>query len=349
MPKPTAVDTERLTERLTQLLAIPSPTGWTDHAERQVADWLGALGLPAEWTPKGGLLARWEGEAEATPRCLTAHVDTLGAMVKEFQASGRPRLTGIGGLQWASLDGEGCTIHTQDGRQIRGTILVDMASAHVHGDEGKDRPRSAKTMEVRLDAPVDSEQASRQLGLQVGDFVSIDPRTETGPAGFIRSRFLDDKAGAACLLESAAAILESHRRPAQTTYLHFSNYEEVGHGASADIPDEVKELVAVDMAAVGQGQASQETCVTICVKDSGGPYHYGLSSRLRRLAEQGGIDCRLDIYPHYRSDGSAHWFAGGRAQVALIGPGIDASHHYERTHVDGLAATCQLLTAYLLS
>ena len=166
--------------------------------------------------------------------------------------------------------------------------------------------------------------------------------------GFVRSRHLDDKACVACLVAAVKAMTDAGLSPCQTTLLHFSNYEEVGHGASAGIPPEITELVAVDMAAVGEGQASDEFHATLCVKDSGGPYHHGLSQRLRRLAEENGIPYKVDIYPYYGSDGEAFWRAGGDVAVALIGPGVDASHSYERTHLDALEATTRWVIAYLL-
>jgi putative aminopeptidase FrvX len=203
-------------------------------------------------------------------------------------------------------------------------------------------------MEVRLDAHTTSEDETRLLGIQVGDFVAFDPRIET-THGFVRSRFLDDKAGVACILAAVQALHDAGLRPSQTTYLHISNYEEVGHGAAAGIPAAVSELVTVDMAAVGDGQTSDEFHSTICVKDSGGPYHHELSTRLRQLAEQHGIPHKVDIYPYYGSDGEAFWRAGGDVAVALIGPGVDASHNYERTHTEALVATAYWLAAYLLS
>ncbi len=203
-------------------------------------------------------------------------------------------------------------------------------------------------MEVRLDEHTQSEDETRTLGIEVGDFVAFDPRLEVRK-NFVRSRFLDDKAGVACILAAVQALSGSGIHPRQTIYLHFSNYEEVGHGAAAGIPGTAAELVAVDMAAVGDGQASDEFHTTICVKDSAGPYHHRLSTQLRKLAEGYGIPHRVDIYPYYGSDGEAFWRAGGDVAVALIGPGVDASHNYERTHLDSLLATAYLIEAYLLS
>ncbi len=193
-----------------------------------------------------------------------------------------------------------------------------------------------------------SMDETRGLGIQVGDFVVFDPRVEV-TEGFIRSRFLDDKACVACVVAAIKSLHDAGLQPQQTTYFHFSNYEEVGHGAAAGIPAEVHELVTVDMAAIGTGQESDEFHVTLCVKDSGGPYHHELSNKLRLIAEQHSIPFKTDIYPHYGSDGEAFWRAGGDVAVALIGPGVDASHNYERTHTEALLATTQWLMAYLLS
>jgi putative aminopeptidase FrvX len=218
----------------------------------------------------------------------------------------------------------------------------------VHGAQVNDLKRDEDNMEVRLDARTTSADETRQLGIQVGDFISFDPRVEE-TNGFIRSRHLDDKACVACILAAVKALQDAGLQPAQTTYLHISNYEEVGHGASAGIPPQVHELITVDMAAIGDGQTSDEYNATLCVKDSGGPYHFGLSQKLRGLAEQHGIPYKVDIYPYYSSDGEAYWRAGGDVAVALIGPGVDASHNYERTHLDALLATTNWLLAYLLA
>ena len=203
-------------------------------------------------------------------------------------------------------------------------------------------------MEVRLDVRTGSAAETRALGLEVGDFVAFDPRVEV-TNDFVRSRHLDDKACVACLVAAVKAFADAGLSPAQTTVLHISNYEEVGHGAAAGIPADVTELISVDMAAVGEGQNSDEFHSTLCVKDSGGPYHHDLSQRMRRLAEEYAIPYKVDTYPYYGSDGEAFWRAGGDVAVALIGPGVDASHNYERTHLEALVATTQWLAAYLLT
>ncbi len=343
------VNTDYLLDFLVGLLNTPSPTGYTHLAIEYTYQALSAFPeLSLSVNRKGALVAAWPGEHWDAPRALTAHVDTLGAMVKEIKSNGRLKLTNIGGLIWNAVETEGCTIFTRRRGNLRGSLLATKASIHVHGKETSTQERDGENMEVRLDALTNSEQETRLLGVEVGDFVAFDPRVEV-VNGFVRSRFLDDKVCVACIAAAVKAIHAAGLKPAQTTYLHISNYEEVGHGAAAGIPAEVNELISVDMAAVGEGQNSDEFHATICVKDSGGPYHHGFSQRLRDLAEAHGIPYKVDIYPHYGSDGEAFWRAGGDAALALIGPGVDASHNYERTHMDALVATTQWLIAYLLS
>lgn len=343
------IDTHFLVEFATGLLNTPSPTGMAEagieFTRRALADF---SGLQLALTRKGALVAAWPGQRDDAPRALTAHVDTLGAMVKEIKSNGRLKLTQLGGYAWNTVEGEGCTVFAADGQQHRGAILLSTASAHVHAGKVNETRRDGDNMEVRLDLRTASREETEGFGIRVGDFVAFDPRVEVND-GFLRSRHLDDKACVACLVAAIKAMHGAGLQPAQKTYLHISNYEEVGHGAAAGIPADAAELVSVDMAAVGDGQTSDEFHATLCVKDSGGPYHHGLSNRLRELAEANNIAYRVDIYPYYGSDGEAYWRAGGDVAVALIGPGVDASHNYERTHLDALVATTRWILAYLLN
>lgn len=348
MPFP-QIDQDYLLSSLIELLNIPSPTGFTHNAIPWVKDRLKTFSnLEISKTRKGALVVKWQGVSAKTPRALTAHTDTLGAMVKEIKSNGRLKLTKIGGFAWNTVEGEGCTIFTRKGESVRGSILLNKASSHVYGKEVNDLKRDDDHMEIRLDARTASVKETEALGVKVGDFVAFDPRVESNN-GFVRSRHLDDKAGVACILAAVKALETAQIQPAQTTYFQISNYEEVGHGAAAGIPPEVVELVVVDMAAVGEGQTSDEFHATLCVKDSGGPYHHDLNQRLLELAEGNEIPYKIDIYPYYGSDGEAFWRAGGDVAVSLIGPGVDASHNYERTHIDSLVATAQWIVAYLLS
>jgi len=343
------INTSYMLEFLTGLLNTPSPTGFTEAAIRFTEQALQAFSfLEISHSNKGALVATWPGEISDAPRALTAHVDTLGAMVKEIKFNGRLRMTHLGGYGWSAVEGEGCTIFTQRGDQFRGSILLEKASGHVYGSAFIDTKRDDEHMEIRLDARTISPEETRTLGIEVGDFVAFDPRVEV-TNGFVRSRHLDDKACVANLVTAIKALADSGLKPKRTTTFHISNYEEVGHGAASGLPANLTELISVDMAAVGEGQTSDEFHATLCVKDSGGPYHHGLSNKLRQLADDYEIPYKVDIYPHYGSDGEAYWRAGGDVAVALIGPGVDASHNYERTHTEALEATTNWIVAYLLS
>jgi len=347
MPFP-KIDTKFLEKFLVGLLNSPSPTGFAEDAITFCEEHFSSHSeLKVHRTRKGALLVTFPGEKSDAPRSLTAHVDTLGAMVKEIKNSGRLKLTHVGDFAWNSVEGEGCLVFTSGGKRIRGSILIDKASVHVYGNQ-LDYKRKDEAMEIRLDEIVNTADEVKTLGIRVGDFVAFDPRVEV-VNGFVRSRHLDDKAGVACITAAMKALLDAKKKPLQTTHFLISNYEEVGHGAAAGIPADVTELLVVDMAAIGKGQTSDEFHATLCVKDSGGPYHHGMSQRLRALAEKNEIPYNVDIYPHYGSDGEALWTAGADVAVALIGPGVDASHHYERTHMDALTATTNWVLAYLLN
>ncbi|MEI7848828.1 MAG: M42 family metallopeptidase, partial [Chloroflexota bacterium] len=312
------IDTKFMIKFLVDLLNIPSPTGYTDAAIGFTEQTLRAFPhLTLTHTRKGALVARWEGKKSDAPRALTAHVDTLGAMVKEIKPNGRLKLSRIGGLLLNGVETESCWVFTNAGGKVRGSYMFDKASSHVHGNLVNETKRTEDNMEVRLDARATSAAEVLNLGIQVGDFVSFDPRVEV-TEGFVRSRFLDDKACVAIAMTAIKALHDAGLQPAQSVYFHFSNYEEVGHGASAGIPHYVHELLTLDMAAIGDGQTSDEYSTTLCVKDSGGPYHHGFSQKLRALAEKESIPFKTDIYPYYGSDGEAFWRAGGDVAVALI-------------------------------
>lgn len=336
---------------LTGLLNTPSPTGYTVEAVEYVEKAFKKLkikGLALSRTRKGALLAHWQGAASDSPRGLTAHVDTLGLMVKEIKSSGRLKATQLGGFAWNAVEFEGVTVRTTDDKRLRGTVLLANPSTHVNSRMGS-ATREADSMEIRLDALTRSAADTRALGIEVGDFIFLDPRVEVTDTGFIRSRHLDDKAGVAAIYGAMLALKDAGLKPAQDVYILIANYEEVGHGGSAGWPVELAELLTIDMGALGDGQNSDEFSVSICVKDSTGPYHHELTQHLRRLAAEHDIAHHMDIYPYYGSDGSAYWHAGGSGRVALIGPGIDASHGYERTHQDSLRHSAHLIARYLVS
>lgn len=343
------IDEKYFTDFLVKLLDIPSPTGFAepaiDFVEKELSKY---KQLQLSRTRKGALLAKWEVKSKEPPVALTAHVDTLGAVVKEIKSNGRLKLSRIGGIQWPSVETEGVWVFTAKDEKIRGSVLIDTASGHIFSGAGGETPRNDAHMELRLDARTTSEQETRELGINIGDCVAFDPRVEMTD-GFIRSRFLDDKACVANLVAAIKSLAEAGQSPLRSAYFLISNYEEVGHGAAAGIPSEVAELVTVDMAVVGEGQASDEFHATLCIKDSSGPYHEGLNKKMRALAEQYNIPYKTDVYPFYGSDGESFWRAGGDVALSLIGPGIDASHNYERAHMDGLNAATNWIMAYLLN
>ncbi len=240
-------------------------------------------------------------------------------------------------------------LFASNGQTYRGTILPTHASIHAHTSKDRNAPRDDTNMEVRIDAATTSEKETEALGIRVGDIIAVDPRVEVGDTGFIRSRHLDDKASIACMYGAMLALAEAGVQPAQDSYFHISNYEEVGHGAATGFPANLTDLISIDMAVVAPQQTSNEYSVTICAKDSAGPYHMQLRRELEALAEANGLCYATDIYPYYGSDGESLWRAGGDVRVGLIGPGVDASHHYERTHRDALDNTAKLLLAYLLA
>ncbi len=269
-------------------------------------------------------------------------------MVKEIKSNGALKVERIGGLMWGGAEFENVTVRTFDDRRYRGTFIPVNPSTHVNRNINT-QARNAETMEVRLDARTSGADETRALGIGVGDFIFLDPRVEVVDTGFIRSRFLDDKACVANLYGALVALHDAGVRPAQDTAFLLANYEEVGHGGSSGWPFDLAELLALDMGALGEGQTGDEFSVSICAKDKGGPYHFDMVTRLRRLATAHDIPYHVDLYPNYMSDGSAYWHAGGDARVGLMGPGVASSHAYERTHRDALLHSTHLLARYLLA
>lgn len=343
------IDVNRMVDFLVDLLNTPSPTGDTLRAMQTIQTAFAPFPFAMEMTPKGVLVGRFQGDHADAPRAITAHVDTLGAMVQRIKKNGRLLVTQLGGWVWSSVEGEGVTVFASNGATFRGAFMPVASSIHAHDHADSGGKRSAETMEVRLDAHTDSAEATRELGIRVGDIIVFDPRVELSSTGFIRSRHLDDKASIAAIFGAVAALVSEGRRPYQDTLIHISNYEEVGHGAATGISADVVELISVDMAVVAPDQQSNEYSVTICAKDTRGPYDLPLRRKLERLAEDAGLRWVTDIYPYYGSDGEAFWRAGGDVAVGLVGPGVDASHHYERTHRDALHNSAELLRAYMLS
>jgi putative aminopeptidase FrvX len=330
--------------QLCALCAIDSPSGMSARAAEYACRELESLGYIPRKTRKGGVICDLGGEGEGV--MFFAHLDTLGAMVSGIKPSGRLSISPIGGLIAPNVEAENCRIYTRGGQVFGGTLQLENASAHVN-PEVKDKKREFECMEVLLDENTCSAEQTRQLGIGAGDYVCFDPRTVITPSGYIKSRFLDDKLSAAILLGYAKYLKDRGRPPRRHAYLHLTVYEEVGHGASASVPADVEELLSVDMGCVGEGLSCSERQVSICAKDSGGPYDYEMVSRLIRCAQEQGLDYGVDVYPRYGSDAEAALRAGWDARHGLIGPGVYASHGYERSHKEGARNTFELIRAYL--
>lgn len=333
-------------EKAVELLAIDSPTGFTARAAEWVSTEFAALGFPVQRTKKGGVLIDLGGEDAEDALLLEAHTDTLGAMVAEIKANGRLRVTNLGGMRAENAEAENVRIRTRSGEVYEGTLQLVNASVHVNGQYG-DTKRSFDTTEVVLDEDVSDCKAVRALGVEVGDIVCFDPRTRVTASGYIKSRFLDDKLSVAILLGLAAYIRDTGVSPKRRVWAHVTVYEEVGHGGAGSVPSGVTEAISVDMGCVGEGLTCTERMVSICAKDSHGPYSYEVTGGLIEAAKREGADYAVDVYPFYGSDVEATLSAGSDLRHGLIGSGVYASHGYERSHRDGVLNTLSVLKGYL--
>ena len=338
--------TEFAVQKTMELLAIDSPSGYTRAAEDYVAAQFAALGCPVPRTVKGGILADLGGTDADNALLLEAHADTLGGMVAEIKGNGRLRIVNVGGMNANNAEAENCRVVTKFHGVYEGTLQLVNASLHVNGDYST-TSRKFDVMEVVLDEAADTAEAVKALGISVGDFVCFDPRSRVTASGYIKSRFLDDKLSVGILLGFAKYLKDQNITPARRVYVHVTVYEEVGHGGAASVPAGVTEAISVDMGCVGEGLQCTERQVSICAKDSGGPYSYDVVCGLIAAAQKTGADYAVDIYPHYGSDVEATLSAGHDLRHGLIGAGVYASHGYERSHKDGVTNTLKLLEGYV--
>lgn len=327
---------------LEKLTSIPSPSGYTNNLTNYLKDYLTSLGYHPFQNQKGNLFVKVEGKNNYT-LALSAHIDTLGLMVRSITSDGKIMFTPIGSPILNTYDGEYCHIHTRDNKVYTGTILSTSPSAHVYPD-ARTKERTAENMYVRIDEIVHSQNDVLKLGINTGDFISIDPKFSY-TNGFIKTRFLDDLASAFLLLELLKELKENKITPHDNLLFVFTTYEEVGHGCSS-IPN-VDEILVVDMGCVGLDLNCTEEMVSICAKDGSGPYDYNMTTKLINLAKSHHLKYAVDIYPFYSSDGSAALRGGNDIRCALIGAGIHASHGMERTHISGLENTYQLIKLYI--
>lgn len=346
-------------EQTKAVLAIDSPSGYTKDAVAYVCQVYRELGYEPRITVKGGVLIelcpgngqRDAGEdqipaADKGAILVEAHLDTLGAMVAEIKSDGRLKLSPLGGLNPNNAEAENCHVITRSGKKYEGTFQLANASVHVNNDYSATK-RTYKDMEVVLDEAVKDKDDVLALGIMPGDVVAFEPRTRITESGYIKSRFLDDKLSVGILLGFAKWLKEENITPSRKIYHQLTVYEEVGHGACGTVPADVTEILCVDMGCVGDGLTCSERQVSICAKDSGGPYSYEVVGALIDAAQKAGVDFVVDVYPHYSSDADAALSAGYDVRHGLIGAGVYASHGYERSHVDGVKNTFVLLQEYL--
>ncbi|MFV0465340.1 MAG: M42 family metallopeptidase [Lachnospiraceae bacterium] len=331
------------------LLSIDSPSGYTREAADHVMKELMELGYEPVMTIKGGVLVCLgkgsQSDVKEGALLLGAHLDTLGGMVKEITPEGRLKLSPIGGLNPNNAEAENCRIITREKKIYTGTFQLENASLHVN-NKYNEKKRAFPDMEVLIDEIVTNAAEVKALGIGIGDIVAFEPRTIVTESGYIKSRFLDDKLCVAIMLGYAKRLKEMKAELKRTVYLYITVFEEVGHGSAAAIPTDVTEVISVDMGCVGDGLECDETMVSICAKDSSGPYHYEVVSALIDAAKESGVPYAVDVYPYYSSDADAALASGHEIRHGLIGPGVYASHGYERSHVKGVNATAELLYHY---
>ena len=335
-----------IVEETKNLLAIDSPSGMTKKAAEHVMTRFEALGYAPQMTRKDGVLVCLGGVDKENGLLLEAHMDTLGGMVCQIKANGRLKITPIGGLRAENVETENCRVVTKFDGVIEGTAQLINASTHVN-EKYADTQRTFDTIEIVLDEPVESADDVKKLGIRTGDYVCFEPRTRVTKSGYIKSRFLDDKLSVGILLGFAKYLHDEGKTPTRRVYVHVTVYEEVGHGGSASVPAGVTEAISVDMGCVGAGLQCTERQVSICAKDSGGPYSYDVVKKLIAAAQKEHADYAVDIYPYYGSDVEATLRAGYDIRHGLIGAGVYASHGYERSHRDGVLNTLRVLRGYL--
>ncbi|MGG1636870.1 aminopeptidase [Paenibacillus sp. FSL A5-0031] len=346
LPLSKQLNRDFILSQLEALLNIPSPSGYCMDIVKHLGVEAEKLGYSLEITPKGNGMITIPGVNSEKVIGITAHLDTLGAMVRSIKSDGKLRFTSIGGYNMQTVEGEYCVIHTRDGRKYEGTVLSTKASVHVYSDS-REWKREEANMEIRIDELVKTKADTEGLGISVGDIISWEPRVRIFPNGWVKSRHLDDKASVAALLGLMEWFKREGNTPAHTLKLIFSTYEEVGHGSSY-IPEDITEMIAVDMGALGDDLSATEQDISICAKDSTGPYDYNMTTKLIELAKRENLAYAVDIYPHYGSDASAALRGGSNIRAALIGPGVHASHGMERTHADAIVGTSALLLAYVM-
>jgi len=340
------IDLDYVIKLTLSLLEIPSIAANCREAMERAAKEFDKFGIPYVETNRRGLIGTWKGKDDERHRLVAAHIDTLGAAVQSIKPNGRLRIFPVGSIHWRSFEGENCTVRTLEGKEYRGSLLPDHASWHAYPEALRNEAPCMGNMEVRLDLQTFSKETTGKLGINRGDPVFFDTRSEYTETGYLKSRFLDDKLGVAVLFGAIKAMKEQNRTPEHTTHFFISNYEEIVHGIPV-IPPKTVEAAAIDIGVVAETCCSSEHAVTIVASDTATPYDREGTLLLKQLAERENIPYRIDTYMHYVSDASASVRIGKDLRTVCFGPGVEATHHYERTHNDSILASTQLLFAWL--
>lgn len=340
------IEMKYVIDNMVKYLNIPSPSGNTNAAIAEAIKQFQSMGIKTTTTKKGAVIATIEGENTEEHRTISAHIDTIGVMVKGIKPNGRLKIVKVAGGTWTTYEGANVFVETMSGKKYRGTILPVCASTHIYTNLAREASRTDENMEIRLDEFVKSKEDVLNLGIRTGDYVHTDPLTEITENGFVKTRYIDNKAAVAMIFGICKYLKDNNIKPKYTTNFFISTYEEVGHGVSA-VPEKTTEFVAIDIGTVGGEQESDEFSVSISAKDKGTPYDYELRKRLVQISEKNNIDYKVDVYISYNSDASQAVRAGADFRFACIGPGVDASHHYERTHIKAIENTMKLLISYI--
>ncbi|WP_417688166.1 osmoprotectant NAGGN system M42 family peptidase [Roseibium sp.] len=343
-----SIDVQYLSERLEDLLKIPSPTGYTDEVVRHVCAEIDKLGIFYELTRRGAIRARLKGRKQRPARAFVSHLDTLGAQVKALKDNGRLEVVPIG--CWSARFAEGARVNVfTDSGAYTGTILPLKASGHTFNTGVDELPVGWDYVELRIDAYARSKGDLDRLGVEVGDIVAVEPQSEFLDNGFIVSRHLDNKAGVAVMLAAMKAFVDAGVTPTVDLYWLFTIAEETGHGATSILPAEVASLIAIDNGTSAPGQNSDEFGVTVAMGDETGPFDYHLTRKIVALCKENDIKHQKDVFRYYRSDAASAVEAGADVRTALITFGVDASHGYERIHMHALRSLAELTSAYAQS
>jgi len=337
---------EYLTEVMEKLIETPSPVSYYEEINPLMEKLAAELGYEVTYDRKHTVYIKVPGKNREKTVCVGAHLDTLGLMVKRIDEDGMIRVRNLGGINFNNIEGETVTVHTRSGKTYTGLVACQSHSVHVY-DDAKTLERNENTMMVILDEDVHSKEEVKALGIENGDILSLEPHFTVTPSGFIKSRFIDNKACAACSLALLKVMKEQNLTPVCDTWFVFPHYEEIGHGG-AYVPDEVSEYLALDIAVIGPDHNGREDRVSICVKDNFSPYDRELTDRLVRKAEALQLNYAADVFYRYGTDGSAAVRAGHNLKAGAFGMGTFASHGIERTHMDGVKNTAKLLAAYVL-